>query len=397
MSFVTGLFGPKYSPSMGQPIERAVNAAGAAKAYGRVEDALANQQNFVNALNAANGVGNLSNVYNQLQGVASGTGPNPAKAMLNEATGKNIANTGALMASARGAGANPGLIARQAAQQGAGTQQQAVGQGATLQANQALNAIGQAGNIAGQQAGLQAQATNAAAGQNISNYGQLLNAIQGYNATQAGLQQNVNNNASALQQQSNKMGGDLLGGGLNAVGGALGMAEGGEVPSAKSGPVSALGKALAPGLDDDEDQSALFQGASSFGKGLGTAIGRAFKPSQGGSQPNPAATTRGPMATMAPMAKGGKVKAIVSPGERYIPPKQAKEVASGKKKATEVGEVIKGKAPVKGDSYKNDTVKKNLSPGGVVVPRTKNMGDDVAEKATAFVRAVLAKGGHRHG
>lgn len=79
----------------------------------------------------------------QLQGIANGTGPNPAQAALNQATGQNIANQAALMAGQRGAGSNVGLMARQAAQQGAGIQQQAVGQGATMQAQQEMNALGQ--------------------------------------------------------------------------------------------------------------------------------------------------------------------------------------------------------------------------------------------------------------
>ncbi len=124
------------------------------------------QQGGIKALQ--NTYGQQGNTLGQLQGVANGTGPNPAQAMLNQATGQNVANQSAMMAGQRGAGSNVGLMARQAAQQGAATQQQAAGQGATMQANQQLNALGQmggqesamgntAGNIVGAGAGLTGQ------------------------------------------------------------------------------------------------------------------------------------------------------------------------------------------------------------------------------------------------
>ena len=86
----------------------------------QAQNQLAQQNAFVQALQAQNGIGNQSNVYNQLQNVANGTGPNPAQAMLANATGQNVANQAALMAGQRGSNANVGLMARQAAQQGAG-------------------------------------------------------------------------------------------------------------------------------------------------------------------------------------------------------------------------------------------------------------------------------------
>ncbi len=94
------------------------------------------------------------------------------------------------------------------------------------------------------------------------------------------------------------------------------------------------------------------------------------------------------------MAKGGKVPAKVSPGEIYLSPKKAAAVAKGKASPLS-GERIKGKARVKGDSYANDTVNKTLQSGGVVIPRSKALGDDVAEKAAAFVRAHIAAHGRR--
>lgn len=350
---------------MGAP-ERAVDAAGAAKSYGNVEDSIAKQKAFVDAINAANGIQNQSSVFNQLQGVANGTGPNPAQTQLNQSTGQNVANTGALMASSRGASANPGLIARQAAQAGAGIQQNAAGQAATLEAQQRLGALGQLGGVAGQQVGEQIAGQGALTGANQTSYGQILNQITGQNNTAAGLQSNINtgNTAAGINSANNAAG---FGGGLmNAAGAEAGLWGGQAQPQGNTSMPFTPGKSpvntMMPSLAD------------------------------GGQVP-----AKGPQSMFAQMlAKGGMAKgvpALVSPGERYIPPAQAKQVARGEKKATEVGTVIKGKAKVQGDSTANDTVKKTLSPGGVVVPRTKNMGDDVAEKASAFVHAVLGRKG----
>lgn len=227
-------------------------ASNVASAYGQTQG-LANQQQGLNAvgmqgsalsqqqaLNAqlanAGGVQNLSGALSAQQGlaaqqqalasqyqdVASGTGYNPAMAQLNQATGQNIANQAALMAGQRGAGANVGLIARQAAQQGAATQQQAVGQGATMQAQQSLGALSglaaqqqaigstqqNVANIAAQQVGMQQAGTNAAqsAASNIASQQQAqqqMLASQAANQVtqQQGQQQIVGNQANAIANQ----------------------------------------------------------------------------------------------------------------------------------------------------------------------------------------------------
>lgn len=157
-------------------------------------------------------IGGLRNVYaqqqgtaDQLQNIANGQGPNPAQAMLNQATGQNVANQAALMAGQRGASANAGLIARQAAMQGAGIQQNAAGQGATMQANQSLGALGQLGgqqqamsgtqqSIAGIGAGLTGQEQAGIAQQ----YGQGMGAIA---AGQTGVSAQYGQGASQVGQQ----------------------------------------------------------------------------------------------------------------------------------------------------------------------------------------------------
>lgn len=197
------------------------------QATGTVQSGLTQQQQLINALNTANGIGNQSQVYGQLQGVANGTGPNPAQAMLNQATGTNVADQAALAAGTRGAAGNVGLIARQAAQAGTGAQQQAAGQAATLQANQSLGALGQMGTIAGQQAGEQIGAVGNLNTEAQGNQGQLLGSIGNQNSTNAGVAStNANNSAGFVQ---GLIGGGLSGAGATSMGGALTAAKGGQV------------------------------------------------------------------------------------------------------------------------------------------------------------------------
>lgn len=171
-------------------------ALNSANGVGYQQNALAQQQglnnqlaNGVNTQNAAvSGLQGVSaqqqalaaqqaNTAAQYQNIANGTGPNPAQAMLNQSTGQNVQNQAALMAGQRGAGSNVGLMAREAAQQGAATQQQAVGQGASMQAQQ---------QIAGLQ-GLSAQ--QAAIGNTAQQQAATQQAIGGLGSTQAGMQQ----------------------------------------------------------------------------------------------------------------------------------------------------------------------------------------------------------------
>lgn len=99
-----------------------------------------------------------------------------------------------------------------------------------------------------------------------------------------------------------------------------------------------------------------------------------------------------PLAMMA-LSKGGKVPAMVSPGEIYLPPKEAEKVAKGKKSPME-GERIPGKAAVAGNDLRNDTVPKTLEEGGIVIPRSDSMDKD---KAAAFVAAHFKRKGLSRG
>lgn len=458
------------------PIASPTTVAQANQTYDQSQNAIQQQQAFLQALQAQNGIQNQSNVYSQLQGVANGTGPNPAQAMLANATGANNATQASLMAGQRGAGANTGLIARQAAQQGATNQQNAVGQGAALQANQSLNALGQLSGIAGQQVGQQAAATGALTGATQGEQGLILGGIQGQNqANVANIsQQNSANAGIAAGNQKFQQG--LIGGAGQAL-----MAKGGPVmrpgysngeyvdasnspppvyaPSVQapaapavapvnpktSGPKSNVGQFLS---NQTSSQDPNMSAGNQAGSVLGTGIRSIFKKSQPTGSPNapayltantpdapdldaehqpgissgiegslasspllagadsamPMAADGGdvgsmkallPMALMA-LAKGGRVPALVSPGERYLPPKEVEKVAKGKD-PLKAGEKIPGKAKVKGNSYKNDTVPKTLEEGGIVLPKSIMESKHPHWEAHKFVSAILAKQGLKKG
>jgi len=425
------------------------------------QGAVQQQQQFLNALAAQNGIGNQSQVYNQLQGVANGTGPNPAQAMLNQSTGQNVANQAALMAGQRGASANTGLIARQAAQQGAATQQQAVGQGATMQAQQSLAALGQLQGLSTQQVAQQQAAQGAYTGAAQQQEGMLLGQTNAQNNAQLQQQQTLTNAnqkqaaAGATAQQG------LLGGASSAIMGVAGMAKGGMVrhyadggptlgmdntmpqiqapppiqgapaaPSAptlssspSNAPTSNVGKHLKGQSSSGDSETGAQQMGNSLGKGLmaaGKGIGSLFKSNPNGDNGNvPAAPavaqpgetsdkdldSNGVQAGGAAggqdfgdssdnkYAKGGRVPAMVSPGERYLNPREVKKVAEGKKAAVSAGEKIPGKAKVKGDSLKNDIVPKTLEEGGIVLPKSVMEAKHPHWEAHKFVSAILAKQG----
>jgi hypothetical protein len=195
----TGGAGMNYQASNANLL-RPSTVAQADQLYGQSQDALKQQQAFLQAVQAQGGLQNQSNVFNQLQGVANGTGPNPAQAMLDQATGTNVANQAALMAGQRGGSANAGLLARQAGMQGSNIQQQAAGQGATMQAQQAMSALGQMGNMANNQAAMQAAATNSLNNSTQGLQSQVLGGIQGQNAADAGMQQSINSANSGVAQ-----------------------------------------------------------------------------------------------------------------------------------------------------------------------------------------------------
>lgn len=380
MSFIGSLFsndkgsgfsGTSSTPTLTAPSSQQQLADANSTAAGGINQ----QQAFVNALGAQNGLANQTSAYNQLQGVADGTGPNPAQAMLANSTGANVANQAALMAGQRGIGANPALLARQAALQGAGIQQNAAGQAAALQANQSLSALGQLSGIAGTQVAQQ-QGGLSALNQNAQGVQQnLLNANSAINNSKVAAQSNVNNVNAALAQGNQQGQQNVLGGLTSAAGSALSLADGGEVPRLASGGVIADYGATAQGdqgssIPTSKMGQALSQGTSKLGGGASKAIGNAF--------------------TSTPMTDAGfKAPVLGSQFATAAPSLGALTFARGGK----IPKEVPGKASVKGDSLKNDKVKALLSPGEIVLPRSVTQSTDPVGNAAKFVAACLAKKG----
>lgn len=304
-----------------------------------IYNSIQRQNNFLTALQNSNPqlFQQQANLTNQMAQLASGQGPNPALSQLAGATGQNMQNTGALMASQRGVGNNPGLLARNIGQAGAGIQQQAANQAATLSAQQQIAAQQNLGNLIGQQTGQQLAGMGQLGQMALGNQGQLLGAQANANAL---------NQQTAAQNAQNSKG--LLGGLLGGVGGALAGPLGGLVGSALGGGGGG-GGTTAP--------AQINFGQSNWGGQIGN-----WKPG---------------------FAQGGEVE---SHSLNYLRSKNMKGGGS-----------VPGQAKVSGktNSYKNDTVPAMLSPGEIVLPRSVTQDDEAADKAKKFVASILAKGGKR--
>lgn len=408
------------------------NGAQIASNYAMGQDALQNQMNLVSTLTpqATSAVAAQNVLSGQYANQAAGQGPNVAQDVLHQATGANVANQAALMAGQRGASSNPGLMARQAAQVGAGVQQQAAGQAATTQAQQ---------QIAAQQA--QAQLANNQIGQTQNATTADTQATQGEQSILQGAN-TANNNINGQLAQTTMQGSQAA---LGSAAGMIGpaamslLAHGGEVHGhkkldfihkmAKMGLEHFDGGGLAvPQVQSQVAQPIPFapiqqvQGGFSEGPNKGAeALANIGKQDH---KPKPAAPAQMSMIETQPvavgpagstdlsdlgtkamaahggvmeknwghvanfLAGGGKVPAMVSPGEVYLRPDQVQDVVKGGANPLAIGEKIPGKAKVKGDSYKNDFVKKDLEAGGVVVDRENVMNP---KKAAKFVQKSVAK------
>lgn len=340
----------------------AVNQQQTNQAQDVTNSGLAQQQQLVNQLGSQNGISNQNSVYgqqqqlaNQLGQMAQGAGPNPALDQLNQTTGQNVANQAALMAGQRGAGSNTGLIARQAAQQGAATQQQAVGQAATQRSQQQLNAIGalqnqqgMLGNTAGQQVNNQANAVSNLNQFAQNNQNQLFNQLQNQNQLAVGQQQGVNN----IQNQQ-------------------GMQNSGRVAQIAGGIASGVAPGIASALSPSFQTSGIPQGATRTSQDVGP------------SRPDGS------------FAEGGQVPNLK---ENYSSYKGSSHIgrllmAEGGM-AMQSGGHVPGTAKVDGakDSYANDIVDAKLSPGEFVIPRHVTQSKDPrAIKAMALIKALTDK------
>lgn len=160
------------------------------------------------------GFGKQNDLYSAYGALAAGQGPNPALALLQQQTGQNNAAQAALMAGQRGVSANPALMSRQIAQQGSMNQQNAIGQGAAMQAQQQLAAMQAQAGLAGQMVGNQM----GAGGMYNDAYQNSLNSMLGANqATNANNVELSQARAKAKQEQYKNMFDAGMGGSMAAA------------------------------------------------------------------------------------------------------------------------------------------------------------------------------------
>lgn len=324
MGFLNSLFGGTSSFNA-----QGVNQGNINQATQGVQGGLGQQQGFVNALQGlgATGIGAQQQGLQGLEGVANGTGPNPALAMLNQQTGQNVTQQASLMGSQRGVGSNAGLLARQAAQQGANIQQNAIGQGASLAAQQQLGALNQLGAQGAAAVGQQGAALSNLNQFQQNNQGQILGANAQQNATNAGTaNQNASNNSSFTK-------------------GLFGFSQGGSIPGYAEG---------IPGL------------------GLDMSM-----PNIGVAPPSVTASPSEPQSSLGKAFAGVKNAALSAPIGKIASGVAGTFMSSGGH--------VPGQPRVFGDSEKNDTVPAMLSPGEIVVPRTKAHDPKAAAKFAAAV------------
>lgn len=429
MGFLASIFNPQEKfQAQAANVTNSVGNQDVRGAMAGTQGAMGQQQNFVNALQAQGGIGNQSSVFqqqqqlaNQLAQQAQGKGPNPAQAQLANATGQNVANQAALMASQRGAGANAGMLARQAAQQGAQTQQQAVGQSAQMQAQQQLAAQqalqqqqGMMGNLATQQVGQQAGALGQIGSMQMANQQAMLGAQQAQNQNAVAMQSNINNANQAAVAERNKQNASMGGGLLGGIGSIFGLAEGGTVGDAGK-PIALTKDEAEPAKGKDKKSTfsdAMMQagqnaatgevmGGQAVGKALGWGlqqlggqVGKGASMLYDAIKGKPAA---GPMPAMgiSPEMVGGMpgMGASAQPG-MIGPALAAQGMAYGGALDMKTGGHVPGHAQVSGDSLKNDTVPAMLSPKEIVLPRSVTMAKNAPEKAKEFVVNELRK--HKH-
>jgi hypothetical protein len=267
-------------------------------AYTNAQSGLGQQQGIVNTVvpGVQTGVNAQNQIENQELAMTQGAGPNPAQAQLSQATGTNVNNEAALLAGQRGASGNVGLAARNIGQQGANTEQQAVGQAATMEAQQQIAAQQNAANIAAQQVG-QAQGATTALNTGEQNEQNILqNANTSANNAATGMQSNINSVNSSANQGI--LGG--IGSGVSALTGGL-FSEGGKVSPHGKHKLEFVHKMAKMGLEHFDDGGDVYNQS---------------QPSSGPEIQAPPQSSKGssPLAELAPiaaafMADGGQIQA----------------------------------------------------------------------------------------
>lgn len=423
--------------------------------YHDANSSMLDQQRLLAALQAQNGITNQSQTYNQMQGIATGQGPNPAQDQYQQ----NVQNLAKQQAGAISStkGISPALQARLIAQQGSGAMQNAAGQGQANLATQQLGALTAAGQMANTQASNYVGQTNANVGAQQGEQQNLLGAQAAYNNMKAGILSNVNTTNSATQIQNSKAQQGIFGGLLGGAGSIL--AEGGEVSNyadgggteqqpnvfqpnantASPGVTSSFGKflkGLSTGVNQGNGQqqpgggveeNPMQTGTSNFvGKVLKRVFGKsdpvqdaAMDPSMAGADyegssntnfqtgssidPNNMPVDMGegiPYAPSAPpVAEGADAAAGAAEGAEAADAGSSVAdlafAANGGRinvgSKLKSGGKVPGKPKFRGNNYANDVVSAKLSPGEVVIPNSVMQSGDPVRGAAQFVQAVLAR------
>ena len=397
----------------GAPIQAGTNVGQLNTGYNAAQNGITGVQNVANTL--APGVAAGTSAQNQLTQMylnqANGTGPNPAQAQLNLNTGANIAQTAALMAGQRGAGANPGLAAVNAAQTGAATQQTAAGQEAQTEAQQQLAAEQNLQNLAGTQV---AQGQTAAQG--VSNATQNeQNILQGantsFNNAAVGMQSNLNN-VNAQTAAANTVNNQNIASGLGnflasaPIIGSL-FAEGGVVgESTAPGANSFVGNWL---TSTPNTSGPNVEATPAFTAKPVNPLGFIKKPSAAPAAPmNPADTAQvsnalsggsaglagGPGDAMAGAGSAADLAVLVAKGGKILPrlgkgPVKTELTKGGLVKADTKAE----KATKPGDNYDNDKIPALLTEGEVVLDK-KTLADPgvIGQMARALAQHLAKRG-----
>lgn len=368
---IGGVFGTNNDfQASGAPIVAGTNVGQLNNAYTGAQGALNSATNQVNAVQpgVSTGVGSQNYLASTLQNQIAGGGPNLAQATLNQNTGQNIAQAAALAAGTRGASTNAGLIAENAARQGAATQQSAISEAATLRQNQQLQAQQQLQTLAGTQVDQGNTAVNTANSAQQGEQNILQNANTSANNQQVTSQNNINSvnaQVAAGNQNSNQNVLSGIGSAVSSVGGLLSLAHGGEVPDHIMTMAKIYHQHLADGgavqgiLSDTPVNLPQYTG----NLGKGPLVG--FKPPTStpskGPSLDPASIDMSALSTgIAPavMAEGGQ---------------------------------IAGKPKVNHDSYSNDTKLIAASPGEVVIPLDVLHAETALGKKARFVAQNIAR------
>ena len=426
-------------------VQAGTNQDQLSNAYSGAQNAIGQQQDIANTMmpQAGQAVAQQAGLANAYTNQMNGLGPNVAQNELNQATGQNVAQQASLMAGQRGAGANAGLMARENAQQGAATQQQAVGQAATLGAQQQIAAEQNLANLSATQANQAQAGVQGLSNAQQNEQGILQGANTAYNNAGVGMQSNINNanaQTSIANQQAgqNVIGGLLSGasGALSGVAGSIGklfgaeggvvpepnwkkhlrMCDGGAVKMAGGGPI--VGNPLVGNPGPMGPQSFAGQWLSSNNTGSsapniaampqrtdnsgGEALSEGISDAMNANYGSPSTPTTGglTMPELGSSAVPGPTNYTL--GSSVSAPAGAPSYSGAlgsynlKAKGGKVNPLAKDeKATKKDNSYDNDKVPAMLSEGEIVLPRSITMHPMAPERAAEFVRRVQAKKGMR--